>query len=215
MANVDAPFGLKPVRYLNGAPWNGQANPYVHAGGDTVALYLGSIVSLSGTANTAAVDHYPIGTLAVVKHAAAAGNTPPIVGVVVGVSPTIGTDVGGQNAPIYSPGSVTTDRVVWVVDDPMVIFQAQEDNDSGDIGVASAGLNIDLIATSGSSGETTGDTATGLSGWEIDSSSVVDTATGDLQLLNLSNIPGNVTGDYAIWDVRINLHQYNGATLGL
>ena len=28
MANVNAPFGFKPVRYLNGAPWNGQARYY-------------------------------------------------------------------------------------------------------------------------------------------------------------------------------------------
>ena len=37
MANVNAPFGLRPVQYLNGAAWNGQARMYYIYLSDTSA----------------------------------------------------------------------------------------------------------------------------------------------------------------------------------
>ena len=53
MANVDAAFGLKPVRHLNGSPWNG-ATIRCHApaayGGS--ALYVGDPVMLEATTAT-------------------------------------------------------------------------------------------------------------------------------------------------------------------
>lgn len=78
MANVDAAFGLRPVRYLSGAPYNGACNKYYIPSTDTnTAVYIGSVVKLTGGADA---DGIPVVT----------GNvsaTNPIVGVVVGVVP--------------------------------------------------------------------------------------------------------------------------------
>jgi len=208
MANVDTPQGLVPVRYLNGAPYNGQCNPYYHVATDAAALFIGSPVTATGQNNAAAVGNYKIGQLETVKHAAAAGNTPPIVGVVVAVDPLEGAAGVGRDSTIYCAAS--TERVVWVADDPMIVFQMQEDDGAAAIALTDAGLNFDMIATSA------GSTTTGLSGWEIDSSSGVATATSDLQLLGISKVDNNdFGGGFVKWDVRINLHRFNFGTLGI
>lgn len=208
MANVDTPQGLVPVRYLNGAPYNGQCRPYVHASGDTVPLYIGSPVTQSGTCNAAAVGGYKIGELETVKLIGVAGNTPPITGVVVAIDPLQGAGGVGRDSTIYCAAS--TERVVWVADDPMIVFQIQEDDGAAAIALTDAGNNFDFVATSA------GSTVTGISGWELDSSTAATTATGDVQLLNISRIENNVFGGgFVKWDVRINLHRFNFGTLGV
>jgi len=208
MANVDSPAGLVPIGYLNGAPYNGQCRPYVHAAGDAVPLFIGSPVTQSGATNAAAVGSYKIGELETVKLIGAAGNTPPITGVVVAVSPLQGAGASGRDSEVYCPAS--TERVVWVADDPMIIFRIQEDDDTAAIALTDTGNNFDLIATSA------GSTVTGLCGWELDSSSAAVTATGDVQVLNISRIPDNdFGGGHVKWDVRINLHRFNTGTLGV
>ena len=205
---ADTPQGLVPVRYLNGAPYNGQCRPYVHAAGDGVALLIGDPVTQSGTCNAAAVGKYAIGELETVKLAGAAANTVPIAGVVVAVDPLEGAGANGRDSTIYA--ALSTERVVWVADDPMIVFQIQEDDGAAAIALGDAGLNFDLIATSG------GSLVTGISGWELDSSSGAVTATGDCQLLNISRIEDNAFGGGNVkWDVRINLHRFNFGTLGV
>jgi len=54
MANIDAPFGLRPLRHRNGAPYNGAVNPYYIAG-DVAALFIGDPVVKTGESNTAAI----------------------------------------------------------------------------------------------------------------------------------------------------------------
>jgi hypothetical protein len=205
MANVDAPFGLRPVRYLNGAPWNGQANLYwCSAATDTTVMYIGDPVTLSALgSNASAIGEYGPGMLAAVKTAGAGAATVPYLGVVVGFEPILGAGASQQSSTIHRVAS--TERLVWVADDPMLVFQIQEDNDTNDLAATSVNLNCDLIATA----VTAGNAALGISGFELDSSSANTTATLDCQILNLSRIPGNALGDYAVWDVRFNIHQYN------
>ena len=38
MSNVNRPGGLKPVSYLNGAAWNGQATLYYRGTGETLSM---------------------------------------------------------------------------------------------------------------------------------------------------------------------------------
>ena len=81
MANKDAPFGLKPVRMMGGAPYSGGQSRYRIASGATTPIFNGDLV----TQLTAGV----LG-----RHAAT--GTVPIVGVFNGVSytdPTTGEQV--------------------------------------------------------------------------------------------------------------------------
>jgi hypothetical protein len=90
-----------------------------------------------------------------------------ITGVVVGFAPN--PDNLTQK---HNPAS--TERVVYVADDPNLEFEIQAD---GAIPAASMGLNAVLIATH------SGSTTTGLSGMELDTTSDVPAADASNQLL--------------------------------
>ena len=208
MANADRPSGLTPVRYLNGAPYNGQARAYYHVATDAAAIFIGSPVSLSaGGSNAAAIGGFDIGTLGMVKHAAAGGSTARIVGVCVAVDPLNGAGADGRDSLIYCAAS--TERIVWIADDPNIVFEIQEDGDTTDLAAADVNTNIDLIATAA------GSTVTGLSGWELDSSSKAATITLDCHIIGKSKIQDNALGDHCKWDVTINLHQYSSNNIGI
>lgn len=180
MANVDSPFGMKPVRYVSGAPYNGAANRYFVPAGDGAALFLGSPVKLTGTATSRGVAHVT---------AAAAGDT--LTGVVVGVEPVT------ADSTVYREAS--TARYVLVADDPDLLFEVQEDSVGGALAAADVGLNADLIIGAGN-------TNTGISGVEIDSSSKVST-TAQVRIIGLADREDNEIGTNANWLVRIVEHR--------
>lgn len=187
MANEDRRFGLKPVRHKSGAPYNGAANPYFIPAGYGTALYIGDAVLKTGTANTAAVKvpgtgGFGIGTLPEINKATV-GDANRISGVIVGFSP-LASDLGKN----YNPAS--TERVALVCDDPDIVFEIQAD---GAIPATSIGLNAVLIATH------TGDTTTGLSGLELDTTSDVPAADASNQLLILRAVNREDNDTTTIW----------------
>ncbi len=189
MANVDMAYGFKPVRYLSGAHYNGAANEYFIPATDGTAVYLGSLVTLAGSADADGVS-----TVAI----AATGDV--VIGSVVSVRPLT------QDSTIYREASVG--RHVMVADDPNLVFSIQEDSVGGDLAATSVGLNADFAVTTGS-------TATGLSNTELDSSSAATTATLDMQIVGLVNRSDNVIGTNAEWLVRLNNHQLVNQTTGV
>ena len=170
MANSDTPFGLRPVRHRNGAAYNGAVNYYYVPSTYATALFVGDPVVKTGTANTTIVTapgagEFGIGTLPEVNKAAA-GDTNLITGVVVAFA----ADPNGLER-IYNPAS--TERVIAVCDDPDVIFEIQAD---GAIAATQVGLNAVLIYTNA------GDTNTGRSGAELDTTSDAPAADASNQL---------------------------------
>ena len=190
MANTDNAFGLKPVRYLSGAPYNGACNMYYVPSTDTTAaIYIGSLVKLAGGADADGV--------ATVTQA---DTTNEFVGVVVGVqASTAGSTTYRANS---------TSRYVWVADDPNLLFEIQEDGVTTPVAAASVGLNADFVSQGGS-------TVTGLSTIELDSDSVATTATLDFAIFGLVNRADNVIGANAKWLVRLLNHQYKDSTTGV
>ena len=208
MANNDTPFGLKPVRHRNGAPYNGAATPYYIPSTYATALFIGDPVVITGTSNTAAVDvpglgHFEIGTLPEINKTAAGdvdGPTKRITGAIVGFSAD--PDSLGTN---YNPAS--TARVAWVADDPDLIFEIQAD---GAVPAASMGLNAVLIYTH------SGNTTTGLSGAELDTTSDAPAADASNQLTivgAVNRLDNDTTLTHAKVLVTINAHtQATGYT---
>ena len=194
MANLDTPFGFKPVGHLLGAPWNGKANVYYIPATDSTATFIGDAVKSAGSAD--ASGKYP--TVA----QAAAGNV--IRGVVIGFgdNPNVMTRPDSPNA---THRLASTAMYVLVVDDPFVIFEIQEDNASNDMDADMVGLSTD-IATVG-----TGSTTTGKSAMELDSSDTA-TALGQCKILRVSNREDNALGTYCKWDVLIVEHEMLIAT---
>jgi len=194
MANTNKVNGFRPVRYLNGAPWNGQANKYVIPAGNGTATFIGDLVKADATGDDA-------GYQTVVQ--AAASNA--VLGVIVGMEVT----PGSLDTPQYRAAS--TRRVVWVADDPNLIFEAQEDGDTDPLETTDIGLNINVVVGAGS-------TVTGASGMQIDSDTAATTATLPLRLMGVVQRPDNENvlsaggQAYTRWEVKINNHQLGSST---
>ena len=198
MANTDSPHGLVPIRHKNGAPYNGAVNSYYIPASYGTALGIGDPVLITGTSNTSGINGYPAGALPEINKAAAAAG-----GYISGV--IVGFDVNEDNlSQQYNPAS--TERVAFVCDDPDVVFRIQEDGDTTPLAVTSVGLNADLIFTNSV------DTATGISGVELDSTTAATTATLKMKILRMASMNNNEIGAYAEWEVMINLHTQRNAT---
>tara|TARA_A100001515_G_scaffold53561_1_gene42438 strand:- start:1940 stop:2527 length:588 start_codon:yes stop_codon:yes gene_type:complete len=168
MANKDAPFGLKPVRMMGGAPYSGGQSRYRIASGATTPIFQGDLV----TQLTAGV----IG-----RHAAT--GTVPIVGVFNGVSYTDPT-TGEQVFKNYYPGSIAaSDIVANVIDDSNVVFEVQADDT---FPVADLFGNFDIVDNS-----PVGDTSSGISNQEVDVTTGATTATLPLKVIDISEDPDN------------------------
>ena len=191
MANADRPDGLTPVRYVSGAPYNGACRKYYVPASDTnAAVYVGGLVKLAGGADADGI--------ATVTGNVSTGN--PVVGVVVSVVPVT------ADSTTYRVNS--TARYVLVADDPNLLFEVQED---GTTAATVAGATAQLT------GFTSGSTVTGRSAIEISTSNISETSDtdDDVRLIEMVQRPDNATGANGRWLVRLNVHQYVNAAVGV
>lgn len=192
MANKDTPLGLVPIRHSNGAPYNGAYSEYYVPSTYATALGVGDPVIITGTSNTAAYKGNAPGTLPEINKATAAGGN-YISGVIVGFN-LLPDDL----SKTYNAAS--TERIVYVADDPDLVFEIQEDSAGTVLDATDVGLNVDLVYTHSVS------TTSGKSGAELDRSTVNTTSTLQLKIRRLVNRVDNALGDSAKWEVTINLH---------
>jgi hypothetical protein len=187
MANPDIVNGLVPVRYLSGAPYNGAFNKYSVAAGNGVAIFIGDPVTTVGVGTAQTINGEVL--LDVVQ--AATGNV--ITGVVVGVAPVTNSSLPYRAA--------STQRVLYVADDPNLVFEIQEVSGGTALTANDSGLNADFVVASGS-------TVTGYSGVELNNATEAVTNTLDLKIIGPVNRPDNAIGENCKWLVRINRHRY-------
>jgi hypothetical protein len=194
MANSDTPFGLKPVKHLIGASWNGKVNTYYVPSTDGTALYKGDAVKSAGSADS--TGKFPSVTQA------AAGDL--IRGVVVGFgdNPYVMSHPDTPNRD-YRP--VSTAMYVFVVDDPWVIFEIQEDSTGNNLAITEVGLSTNVVVGSGS-------TVTGKSGMELDSSDTATDGNGQCKILRVVDREDNALGTNCKWEVLIVEHELLVAT---
>lgn len=201
MANIDAPTGLTPVRYKSGTPWNGQATMYCIPASDTNAYAIGDPLTLAGSADAN-------GVATVVLATAGTGNV--ILGALVG---GVGTKYGG--AAGVSPSNLDTSVIpatktrayyVLVADDPMIVFEVQEDSVGNNLAATDVSNNFNLVA---------GTNNGYVSGWELDSSTAATTATLQVRVLGLSQRVDNAIGTNAKWLVLINNHCFRAGVAGV
>lgn len=204
MANTAAPFGLRPVRYRNGSPWSGKVTPYYVRSDDATAIYRGDPVVIIGESNQSEISGFMPGALSAVT-IATAGDTPGTGTLITGVM--WGVYDATRESNTYRAAS--TEQIIFVVDDPDVVFQIQ---DSGDGTPTYDWVGLNAVLKSG-----TGSTATGLSGWTLDANGDPPAADQSNQLLitNLARIQNNELDDYAVWEVLINQHTQAQPALGI
>lgn len=171
MANINTPFGLKPVRYLNSAPYNGQARKYHIKDDYSTALYIGTPVTLTGTSSST-----PLGAHADVQIATLA-DTNYTIGPIVAFDPTY-----SDLSKVVSP--VDTDGYCYVADDPNIIFEVQCDSVTN-LTPADIGLNAILVQSHAGSAYTM------LEGMELDESSAAGNSSFMCKIMNVVNRADN------------------------
>jgi len=202
MANTSRINGFKPVKHLNGSPYNGQANLYEVPSTEAVPVFVGDLVKLS---DQAATSLYP--AVEAVVGASAQIAAGPILGAVVGIvnskfDPVAGALSSGSislDTPVYRPAS--TKQFVLVCDNTDVVYEASAD---ASVAATSIGLNVGVGASAH-----TNPLLTGASPMYVYSTTAPDTtSTRPLQILGIVNRPDNEIGTNSKVLVRINVQSY-------
>jgi len=191
--------GFRPVKHINGSPYNGQVNRYMIPAGNSAVTNVGDLVIL----DTAALADPNGGVYPAVARATSATSS-AIVGAIVGFE----VDYSNLNAGAFRAAS--TRRVALVADSPDIIFACPQDGTGGVVAAASVGLNCSLVIGTGSS------TAPYASAMMVDSSEVATTNTDPVQIVGVLASPDNdetSTARPAELLVRINTHAYGAAGL--
>lgn len=191
MANVDTPMGLRPVRHITGAPYNGQVELFSTLASDGTAIYIGDPVTISGASQTINGRVY--------RDVAQAVTTGIIQGVVVGVVPVTADSLRYRAA--------STQRLLMVATSPDLVFEIQEVSGGTALTANDAGLNAAFVVGSGS-------TTTGMSGVELNNSGEGTGGTLDLKILSPVAREDNAIGEHCKWEVMINRHQYANQVAG-
>jgi hypothetical protein len=182
MANVNKPFGLRPMGNLSATGAQKQYG-YLIADNQAGAIFQGDLVVV--------YDGY------IIKYDATTHAAP--TGVFNGCNYTDPTS-GKPTWSNYYPGSVNiTSGVITadVLDDPNQLFAIQA---AGTITQADIGKNADPT------GSTTGSTVTGVSNATL--GTPAKTAALTMKIVGLSSTPSNALGQYAVVIVKLNQHQY-------
>jgi hypothetical protein len=197
MANVDRPFGLIPIGHLDGSKWNGMTQPFLFSASN--AVYAGDPVKSAGSAGAAGtfVNGQDCEGMPTADRAAAGD---PILGVVVAFLPKQ-TDLS-----ILYKEATSTSRIGLVCTAPDVVYEIQEDSVGNDIAVTQVGNNFDMVTW------LAGNSTSGVSAIELDSSDASGTATAQFRLLRLVRRPDNALGTNAKWEVMINEHEHKSTT---
>lgn len=185
MATTAAPYGLKPVKRVDGMPYAGATEEFlINPAGYANNIFNGSVVIIGSdgylqlsTATGADVTTNNLG-----------GNGVGAIGVFVGCE-----YVNAQGQVIFSqyyPAGTTGVVKARVVTDPMVVFQAQA---AGSIGQADLGTNTFFSAAQGTN---TGSTRTGDSTAALSAS--VQTAAAAFRIVGFASTPGDAYTDVLV-----------------
>lgn len=197
---VNAPFGLRPFSSLLGGSWTEKTNEYyIQASTDGATTYATSIFTGDVVYWNAAAPNNGGGTVAI---AGAVGTGP--IGVFQGC---IYTDINQRliqspfwpASTIIYPGSLIK---CYVIDDPFVIYDVQVSTSTNvlanavflqsqfgqNAALAIAGGGVNLVPNNPVSGSI----ITGQSGYYLDGSTILDTATLTVKIIGYTPNPNNV-----------------------
>lgn len=167
MANADSAFGFRPIN-RDGSPYNGATLRCVIAAADATATFIGDPVILDGSSS----EGYPG-----VSQCAAAE---PVFGVVTGFE-------ANPDGLSDQYRKALTKRFCQVTPASGSYFEVQSDDDTTALVEADVGANAGYEVAAG-------DTAYGISGFELDSSDAAagTTSTLDLQIVGLVDRADNL-----------------------
>ena len=198
MSKTAAPYGLKPVNLIGGQPFAGSTRQIKIASGYATNIFNGSIVSIVAA-----------GTIEVVTTIGSNSSVFPAgtIGIFVGCSYTDPNTKQKLFSQHFPTGTVASDAVAYVVDNPETVFQVQAD---ASVAQAGLGANAPLAAVQSTS---TGSTVTGNSTTALDAT-VAQTTQG-FRVVGFVDSPNSQVGD-SFTDVLVKFniaqHSYTNAT---
>ena len=199
MATTATPYGFKPLNHVGGTPYAGAVRHIKIASGFGTNIFNGSIVNIVAA-----------GTIEVVTDLGSNGDQFPagVIGVFVGCTYTDPTSKNKTFSNHWPTGTVASDAMAYVVDDPQVLFQVQAD---ATVAQTALGANAPLAAVQSTS---TGDTTTGVSTTALDATTA-QTATIAFRIVDFVESPDSTVGD-AFTDVIVKFnagqHSYENST---
>lgn len=183
--NTNRPMGFRPLRYRNGADWNGQSQTYAFSASNSAACYKYDLVVFDSSNRTDSLASSYMPGLPFVASAAADVTTAAQRGVVVGFLPEPEFSMSGTASLGLMYREASTHRWANVVDDPNVIFEAQEE--AGGYTSASNNFIGKVIGTDYVAGSTT----TGVSAATIKSADSQTAAARPWKVLRFVPKPDN------------------------
>jgi len=189
MANIDSAFGLIPIAKVGQNPNNGGLTKYSIADNQSTAIFTGDPVTYKNDGTVEVAD-----------------NTKALCGVFRGCFYTDPSTSKPTWRPYFPATTSPGDAVGFIVDDPQQSFICQQDSDSVNLVAANLNENVNFVFGAGN-------TVTGVSGVEIDSSSKNTTATHQARLISFWDTPSNdSTANNSVFVIKINNHQLMGGT---
>jgi hypothetical protein len=210
--NPNKPSGLSPIKYLNGANYDGKGQVYSILAANTNPFYVGDLVSLVAGGGATAADAAGIPAITLATNGAS------ILGVIVAVGansamfPDAGPylNVGNLGSTIFRPsGAQTQNYYALVSDDPNIIYEIQEGGAGTNLTKSAVGRNAQFLYSAPATGVF-------VSGTTLDNGNANGTtATIALKIMRLSRRIDNnfVTnpstgGGAQKWEVLINNHVF-------
>jgi hypothetical protein len=199
MATTATPYGFKPLNHVGGTPYAGAVRHIKIASGFGTNIFNGSIVNIVAA-----------GTIEVVTDIGSNADQFPagVIGVFVGCTYTDPTSKNKTFSNHWPTGTVASDAMAYVVDDPQVLFQVQAD---ASVAQADLGANAPLAAVQSTS---TGDTTSGVSNTALDATTA-QTATIAFRIVDFVESTDSTVGD-AFTDVIVKFnagqHSYENST---
>lgn len=196
MASTASPYGLRPINLIGGQVFAGSTRQLKIASayganifyGDVVAVGTdGTIVKVTNVGTNA--DPFPAGT----------------VGIFLGCTYTEPNLKYKLNSQYWPTGTVASDAMAYVCDDPDALFQIQADD----------AVTQTMLGSNFGVNQTAGSTTTGDSAISLDVATRNTTSTIAFRLVDFVNGPFSTIGD-AKTDVIVKfnagIHTYNNAT---
>ena len=192
---VNAPYGLKPINLIGGQVFAGSTREYPIPYGYATSIFYGDLVGLSrGNVQRLSVSTGTLGT---------------VTGVFLGCSYTNPSTNQKIFAQYWPAGTVASDAVGIVVDDPDALFKVAVLSNSTTIGGltrAAVGQNVAFFLTAGST--TSGDSKEGVY------NSTGSTTTLPFRIVDVVPETVNASGSFTEVIVKFNfgVHTYYSAT---
>lgn len=187
MPAIAAPYGLRPVKHMNGMPWAGAVRRLRIASEYNTAIFNGDVVGLAAD-----------GTVVKVTGTASFSSA---IGVFLGVESSSGDRLNYLlHQHMWVAGTDADDAFAYIEDDPFALFQIQADDE----------LAEDAIGSNFGVNQTAGDAGTGNSRVSLDVSTGNTTASLPLRVIDF--VPGERGLAFPDVLVRLNTHAYMNTT---